>query len=134
MKIDKQKIVVVVLIVWSILWVNFIRRDLFKGGTLKDYGTLVKRGQDSRRSYVYGDNFYSLLTFASRNLPPSATYSIEGVEDLSLKYRRAVYYLYPLLESRNADYVLVYNKPNYKRAGYGVFKRVSSFAFILKKK
>ena len=43
------------------------------------------------------------------------------------------YYLYPLLEEDSPDFILVFNKPGYSRAGYGMYADFGEKSFILKK-
>lgn len=131
---DRDTFIKIVIAIWIILWINFIIRDLFVRGTFYDYVSLIKRNENERRAYVYGDDFYQFLEFSKRELPSYATYDLISVEDLSLKYRRAVYYLYPLLESRAAEYLLVYNKSEYSNLHYRLFARHDDTGVILRKK
>lgn len=133
MKINKMIIIRIIFIIWAILWINFILRDLFKKKYLKDYMILIGRNEDSRRSYVYGDSFYEFLKFSKNKLSPQSTYRLIGVKDYSIEYRRAVYYLYPIIESDKADYILVFNKNGYKERGYLRFAALDDSRFILKK-
>jgi len=105
----RSRLVLGIFVIWITLWVNFTLRDLFKKGDLRDYSALVKKSGDRKRAYVYGENFYDFLTFAKKHIPPGKSYRFEGPGDLSLMARRAVYYLYPMVESENPDYILVFN-------------------------
>ncbi|NQT22636.1 MAG: hypothetical protein HQ579_04260 [Candidatus Omnitrophica bacterium] len=134
MKLNKKNIIKLICIVWVIFWVNFILRELFfKGRLFRDYKELIFKNEELRKSFVYGINFYSLLKLAQKELPESATFSLVGVERLSLDYRRAVYYLYPLLESEKADYLLVYKKYGFVKNGYKKIVAVDRETFILKR-
>ena len=133
MRINKTIIIRAVFAIWIILWVNFILRDLFRKKYFYEYRTLLKRNQEGRRSHVYGDDFYSFLKFSKKKLPEGSTYRFIGVKDLSLAYRRAVYYLYPLIESDNPDYILVYNKAGFQKRGYEFLAELSHKKYILKK-
>jgi len=131
--VSKKNIVFILIIVWFVLWANFIVRDLFVKGYMKDYLILAKRNIEGKRSYTYGDKFYTFLKFAKDKLPLHSTYRFEGVEDLSLAYRRGVYYMYPSLENENPAYILVYEKPGYRRNGYSIKEKLDNARFILKR-
>lgn len=105
MKIDKN-ITKIVVLIWFLVWINFVFRDLFGHGHLRDYIELIKRDAEGRRAYTYGDNLYEFLKFTKDTMPPGRTYKFTGIKPLSLAHRRAVYYLYPLLEKDNPDYML----------------------------
>ncbi|MFH1790368.1 MAG: hypothetical protein ABH885_00060 [Candidatus Omnitrophota bacterium] len=121
MDVFKVRYAVLILAVWLALWANFIARDLFFKGALRGYLSLSVRDEDGRRAYVYGDIFYGLLKYAKGMMPEGAAFELKGVEPFSLEYRRAVYYLYPHLESDNADYVIAFGtdfeNPRYEYAG-----------------
>ena len=133
MRINKTIIVRAVFAIWIILWINFILRDVFRKRYFYDYKTLIKRDEEGRRSYVYGDDFYSFLKFSKKTLHENFTYGFIGIKDLSLAYRRAVYYLYPLIESDNPDYILVYNRAGFQKRGYEIFAKLNHKKYILKK-
>lgn len=134
MKLDKRNIIRLIFAIWIVLWINFILRDLFRKGYFYDYKTLIKRDEEGRRSYVYGDYFYSFLKFVKEKLPQGATYKFMDEKDYSLDYRRTVYHLYPLLQSDNPDYILAYNLPDYQKSGYELFAKLDNNRFILRKK
>jgi len=134
MKINKTLIIRSIFIAWVVLWINFMCRDLFKKGYFNDYKILIKKDKEGKRSYVYGDNFYEFLKYSKDSIPKISTFNIIGVEELSLEHRRAVYFLYPLLESDSPDYILVYNNPEYKKDKYALFKMLDNNRYILKKK
>ena len=104
-----KKISHILAAIWIILWINFIARDLFKRGDLRDYGALVKRNDEGKHAYTYGEQFYRFLKFVKREIPENESYKPVGVENLSLAHRRAVYFLYPALEKENPDYVAYYD-------------------------
>ncbi len=132
MKINKTIITRAVFAIWIILWVNFILRDLFKKGYFYDYMALIKRDTEGKRSYVYGDYLYPLLKFSKQKLPGGSTYRFIDDEKYSINYRRAVYYLHPLLQSDKPDYILVYNS-TYRKKGYTIFAELDSNRYILKR-
>jgi len=106
----RSRLILGIFLIWIVLWVNFILRDLLKKGDLRDYLALVKKSGDRKRAYVYGENFYDFLIFAKKHIPPGKSYKLEGPGNLSLMARRAVYYLYPLVESDKPDYILVFDE------------------------
>lgn len=132
MKINKTIIVRAVFAIWIILWVNFILRDLFGKGYFCDYMALIKRDTEGKTSYVYGDYLYPLLKFSKQKLPVGSTYKFIDDEEYSINYRRAVYYLYPLLQSDKPNYILVYNT-SYRKKGYTIFAELDSNRYILKR-
>ena len=108
-------------------------RDLIKKGHFGDYKILAFRNIPGKRSYDYGDNLFEFLEFCKTALPESANYDFAGVEKLSLEDRRAVYYLYPHIKKGKADFLLIYNKPAFKKEGYRLYKKLDNFRFILER-
>ena len=96
----------VIIIVWLALWVNFIARDLFVRGYVKDYVNLAAKDAEGQRAYTYGKQFYEFLKLAKNDIPQNKSFKFTGIDAFSLAHRRAVYYLYPLLEKDNPDYIL----------------------------
>ncbi len=94
--------------VWVGLWLLFIARELFVKDNLRDYRTLATRTLEEKHAYVTGDRLYGFLKSCKENLPPRATYRLIGIEEGSIEKRRAVYYLYPLIESSDPDFILAY--------------------------
>jgi len=123
-----------VFVIWLILWINFIARDLFVKKNFRHYKELLKRDEARRRSYVYGDDFYNLLSLAADNIPENATFNLIGVEEFSIDYRRAIYFLYPRLESHEAEYSIVYNDQNYGSSLYALCAKLDEHSVILRKK
>ena len=139
MDVRKIKYVpVIIFCAWIALWINFVARDLVKKGDWHDYLMLLGKNAEYKRSYTYGDDFYAFLRFAKYLIPPEAKYEFVGLAnpfggDPILDYRRGVYYLYPLLESNDPDYVLVYKLPDYERKGFNLYAGFNEGSFILKK-
>ena len=104
-----KKIFHILIAVWIILWINFIARDLFKSGDLRDYKALAAKDAEGKRAYTYGEQFYKFLKFVKQEIPEGESYKLVGVKNLSLAHRRAVYFLYPALEKVNPGYVAYYN-------------------------
>ncbi len=123
----------ILLIVWIVIWINFMARDLIKKGNLHDYRALIARDATGKKSYTYGDYLFEFLNFCKNALPKSADYNFIGIEEFSLRERRAVYYLYPHIKKEKASFVLVFNNPGFKRKGYVLYKKLDNFRFILKR-
>lgn len=117
-----------------ILWLSFIARELFWKGHFYDYMILLSRSLEGKRSYVTGDRFYEFLIFCNKNLPPVAEYEPLGLQEDSLDKRRATYYLYPHLEKKDAEFLLVYDRPDIRKSGYELFAELDEARYILKKK
>lgn len=132
MKLSKA-VFVIIGAIWIIIWLNFLGRDLFKKGGLKDYARLLKMNTEERRAFAYGDTLYGLLRLVKKSIPNGSAYRFVDNEEYSISYRRAVYYLYPLLQSDKADYIVVYGRPDYKEKGYAFFAGFDKDNFILKK-
>lgn len=111
-------------VVWLILWMNFLFRDLFTHGAFREYSELLRRNYDEKRSFTYGEPFYELLSLSKASMPDNATYELRGIESLSLAHRRGVYYLYPALERPLADYVLYFRDVN---RGTGLLERKTGY-------
>lgn len=137
MRIKYVPLLRLVFVVWVVLWVNFMIRDLTKGGGFKEYKALLSRNAEGKVSYVYGDRLFEFLKFSKANLPKGAAYDTVGTE-LSVRdsadSRRAVYYLYPHMKVSGAEYLLVFDMPGYIRPGYDIFKVLDDRRFILHKK
>ena len=119
--------------VWVVLWIIFVARELFIKDNLRDYEALATRTLEEKHAYVTGDRLYGFLKFCKENLPQNAAYRLDGVEDGSIERRRAVYYLYPLLESSEPDFVLVYGSPAAEKNGYLAVAGMGGSGYIMKK-
>lgn len=129
----KYRILKILFLVWMILWLMFVARELFVKSNIADYRALLSRTLEGKRSYVTGDRLYDFLTFCRKNLPPDAAYELAGVEDGSIEKRRAVYYLYPALESRDPEFILFYDIAGPARGGYEKSASMDGSRYILKK-
>ena len=130
----KNNIFKILLIVWVIIWIFFTAREIFVKNNLRDYKILLSRSLEGKRSYIAGDKFYEFLTFCSDKLPPGSSYMWVKTDKEDLDRRRATYYLYPHLETDNAEFILVYGEPDTQRAGSGGFAALDKSRYILKKK
>ena len=131
--IKQKNLFLLIFAVWIIIWLNFFIRDLTKGKYLKEYKILLSRDNIGKASYTYGDRLFEFLRFCNSTLPDGASYDLKGIEDLSLDYRRVIYYLYPHLNQAGAEYILVFDKPSYTKDGYVLFKELDTSRFVLKR-
>jgi hypothetical protein len=129
----KRAFVYAILAVWIAVWIVFLVRPYFKKGLLAEYPALWGLSAEGKRAYVTGTDLYDFLKFAAASMGQASTYTLVGLSADSIDYRRAVYYLYPNVESPDPEYILVYNKGNLFREGYGAFKRLSEEKYILRK-
>ncbi|MBI4974676.1 MAG: hypothetical protein HZC19_02570, partial [Candidatus Omnitrophica bacterium] len=100
---------------------------------LNGYRILIARNEEGKRAYTYGEGLFEFLSFCKSSLPSLASYDLVGIEAGSLDSRRSIYYLYPHIKIENADYLLVFNKPDFKKTGYNLYKRLDNSRFILKR-
>lgn len=103
--------ILILTVIWALLWINFMMRDLIKKGDLHDYRVLIARDAAGKKSYTYGDYLFEFLDYHKNTLPEYADYNLVGIEEFSLEERRAVYYLYPHIKKEKANFLLVFNKP-----------------------
>lgn len=129
----KKTVVRAALAVWIVLWAIFLIRPLFVKNLLKEYSILLRLSSEGKRAYVAGPKLYELIKFSRPFLKPNTTYRLVGVDELSLEHRRVRYYLYPNIEDKNADFILVYDIKDFKETGYRIFKILDTDRYILKK-
>ncbi len=130
----RYKFLKIVFIVWVVLWVWFVIRDLFLKDNINSYRVLITRSLEGKHSYVTGDRLYEFLAFSTGKLPAGTSYNFVGFEPDSLENRRAVYYLYPLVQKKDPEYVLVYDRPGFEREGYILASKMDESRYILKRK
>ena len=127
-----KTLIYLILSVWIILSVNFILRDLYKKGDLRDYEELIFASAEEKHAITYGRNFFEFLEFAKKNIPEDACYNFSGVKEFSLDQRRGAYYMYPAVSADYPDYILVYGNAA-DTNGFSLFKSLDKTRFILKK-
>ena len=133
-KVTKKYIFSIAVIAWFVLWLNFLMRDLvFKGG-FKKYASLFKASRYGKYEIVYGKSLFEFLAFVKESVPENSKYAFSGIEPLSLEWRRAIYYLYPMMASDRAEYILVFEKPSYTVSGYELLRKLDDGRFILRRK
>jgi len=123
----------IILIVWVVLWACFIVRELFVKKHIREYGTLLSRDAEGKRSFVTGDRLYGLLQASEKIIPAGSAYRLIGSEDGSLDKRRAAYYLYPRMEKEPAEYIIVYDLPVRLEPGYRIARQLDEKRYILKR-
>ncbi len=96
----------IIFAVWVALWAVFFVRELFIKNNIRDYEVLLSRTLEGKHAYVTGDKLYGFLSHCKKNMPDNAAYELVGIEEGALERRRAVYYLYPGIESKNPDFVI----------------------------
>lgn len=128
-----KKILILLLIAWTILWIFFEGRELVYKKNINDYMALAGMTPEEARSYVTGRELYEFIAFCRKSLPRSASYRFTGIEEGSLDHRRAVYYMYPCIEKDPAEYVLVFGTPYSARADEKMFARLDDKRYIIKK-
>lgn len=134
MKIDKLIMTRVILAVWIALWLLYLIRPYFKRDLITEYKTLISRPLEGKRSYAAGDKLYGFMIGCRKSIPEKRfTFSVAGLDDYPLCRCRMAYYLYPALLSGDAEYILVFEKPDYGKEGYAIFKRFGGDNYILKK-
>jgi hypothetical protein len=129
----KYTILKITLAVWVGIWLFFVARELVIKDNLRDYKALIGKSLEDKHAYITGERLYAFLKLCKANLPPRATYRLVGVEEGSIEKRRAVYYLYPLLEGGDPEFILVYGAPGVGKDGYMMFAEISGSGYIMKK-
>lgn len=133
----KKKILIIIFLVWIVLWVVFLARELFHKGEFNNYKALIFKSLDGKKSFVTGDRLYEFIVFCKKNIPAGATYKISSKEVkvnsniMSLSGRRFIYELYPSLINNNPDYIFVFDSPEGKVSGYKLFAKLDDNRYIL---
>lgn len=102
----KSILLKILLIVWVVLWAIFFIRELFVKNNARDYAALLSRTLEGKHAYVTGDKLYSFLLRCKKDMPDMAAYKIIGIDEGAIERRRAVYYLYPAIESDKPDFIV----------------------------
>jgi hypothetical protein len=127
----------IILAAWVLMWLFFNVRDLIvekDKSILKDYISLVSADWEGKRAIVFGKDLYEFLKFCEANLPLGASYEIIGIAEDSIDLPRLIYYLYPSIKKRDADFILVYKKPGFSKEGAYSYALLDKGSFILKYK
>lgn len=130
-----MKAVRIIFIIWILLWINYLARDLFKHGYFKEYIALAKSNAEGKYEIAYGRDLYQFIRFVREHTRDSADYELIGLDPLSLDARIATYSFYPRLPN-NADteYILVFNTLHYEKKGYAEYRRLDENKYILKRR
>ncbi|MCX5701397.1 MAG: hypothetical protein NTW64_00215 [Candidatus Omnitrophica bacterium] len=132
-----MKMFKIILAAWVLMWLFFNVRGLIvekDKSTLKDYISLASADWEGKRAIVFGENLYEFLKFCKANLPNEASYGIIGIPEDSIDLPRLVYYLYPSLQNKNPDFILVYKKPGFEKKEAYLYASLNKESFILKRK
>lgn len=133
MFLKRRDFINIILIIWIVLWVNFIARDFYKIGKFAEYKDLLRCDTEGKRSRTYGARFYEFLKFAKNSIPEDSIYDFVGVNDFSLESRRGIYYLYPRLKKEGPRYLLIYDEAGFQRKGFSLYAKLDGSRFILKR-
>ena len=129
----KFRILKIAFLIWILLWVWFVVRELIIKENLADYKNLIAMGLESKHAYITGTTLYEFIAFSNDKLPDSASYRLIGLEDGSHDKRRAVYYLYPHIERSDADFLLIYGASAETHKGFEKYAVLDDTRYILKK-
>ena len=130
----KYKILKLFFIIWIIIWVFFLMKEVFFKGSLREYNVLLHKSPEGKKSYLSGDDLYEFVMFCNNKLPEGASYKFLGLEKDSHDKRRVTYYLYPHLEDKDADFILVFKGQIPAKDAYEMFSGLDKTRYILKKK
>ena len=129
----KRAVSRIILAAWIIIWVIFLIRPYFKKGLLNEYSSLLKLSTEEKRAHVTGEKLYAFMKFCKDSVKEPATYKMVGIEDYSIEHRRLRYYLYPLIEKENPEYIFVYKTKGFSLHGYKAFSSLDTETYILRK-
>lgn len=130
----KKKILLrIILAVWVIIWALFLIRPYFKKGLGGEYITLLTLSDEGKRAFILGNELHRFINFCKGSIGQPSTYEFIGIEEDSIEGRRARYYLYPNVENKAPEFLLVYNTNGFSKEGYKLFKSLDSGNYILRK-
>lgn len=129
----KQRLAYLALAIWIILWALFTVRPYFKKDLLGEYRLLARASAEEKHALITGKGLYELIELYTHSIPPPSTYWLIDIEPGSLEYRRAVYYLYPHIEWREAEFIIVSQTKAVAVPGYEPFKSLDAERYILRK-
>ena len=120
-------------ILWVVLWINFMARDLSKKGDLEDYRALMSRNVAGKRAYAYDERLFQFFDFCKNATPASVTYDFIGIKEFSLDWRRGIYYLYPRTRGEDPKFLFVFDRPDFHKVEYKLYKKMDNSRFILER-
>ena len=126
-------VVRIILVIWVIIWAIFLIRPLIKKDLIRDYSNLSKLSTEGKRAYVTGLRLYEFIRVCNQTMPKPSSYEVIGIEKDSLEHRRVRYYLYPNIEKKEPEFLLIYGTKDYKREGYKIFKILDLDRYILRR-
>lgn len=125
----------IILATWVFIWLFFNVRGLIvekDKSTFKDYIRLASADWEGKRAIVFGEDLYEFLKFCKANLSTRADYKIIGIPEDSIDLPRLAYYLYPSLQDKNPDFILVYKNPGFEEKEAYPYASLNKESFILK--
>ena len=129
----RRIVIRIALTAWVILWAIFLIRPFFKKDMGIDYSNLSKLSTEGKRAYVTGPRLYEFIRVCNQFMPKPSSYEVIGIEKDSLEHRRVRYYLYPNVEKKEPEFLLVYGTKNYEREGYKIFKVLDLTRYVLRR-
>lgn len=129
----KKLLIRILLVAWIATWLLFLARPYFKEGLLSEYFTLMKLSPEEKKAFILGPELHRFINYCKEYLRSPFTYKIIGLEGDSIDCRRTRYYLYPNIENKNPDFILVYKKSGFSEKGYELFKSIDAEQYILRK-
>jgi hypothetical protein len=117
----------ILLWLFFLLWPNARNRDLWL-----EYDTLVRSDAETRRAVIYGKDFFEFLEFCKQTLPAGSTFRLVGVAYQDIARVRALYYLYPCLQSESPQYTLVYRASGFRLEGTSTWAVLDPSRYVLR--
>ncbi|MFZ5800779.1 MAG: hypothetical protein ACOY3D_05335 [Candidatus Omnitrophota bacterium] len=111
----KRLLLKVIVTAWIINWLFFIELSLVVKGAGEKYLQLIGKPLKEKREIIYGQRFLRFLDHYKASLPDGASYQLSGIDEDSLDYVIAIYYLYPLLKSETPDFTLINDSKNHDK-------------------
>jgi hypothetical protein len=118
---------------WILLWLFFLLWPNARNRNLwLEYATLIRSDVETRRAVSYGRDFFEFLEFCKRSLPAGSTFRLVGVTSQDIARVRALYYLYPCLQSESPQYTLVYRAPSFRLEGASICAALDTSRYVLR--
>ncbi|HNX90330.1 MAG TPA: hypothetical protein PKY78_01045 [Candidatus Omnitrophota bacterium] len=118
-KTIKEKLLIVFISAWVIIWVIFLIRPDKKGQYPLLFKLYAARGEERIRT-AFGADMYDTVIFCKNNMRPGATYRMYGFEKYSINEVRARYLLWPAKCTGDVepDYKIVFGGGLVDEKGY----------------
>ena len=107
--INKFKHVIIIIIIsWTCIWLRNFYKDF--SSHFEETKKLCGKSLQKKWEYVFGADLYRYLSMSEKIIPQYK--KIFFVHNLNLyKSQRADYFLYPRIQSKDSDYIMVYRHP-----------------------